>query len=82
MTDLKSLIPEDILTVLDLGRDGLEKVKTAADGSDRLGALSALLDHYRATYPQAVTTGLPETIALADNVVNHTFQRTPYEPVN
>ena len=39
MTELRSLKPEDILTVLDLSGEGLAKVKTAADAGDRLGAL-------------------------------------------
>ncbi|MFT5368068.1 MAG: heparan-sulfate lyase [Candidatus Latescibacterota bacterium] len=82
MTELRSLKPEDILTVLDLSGEGLAKVKTAADAGDRLGALSALLDHYRATYPLTDVTANPATIVIADNVVNHTFQRVPYEPVN
>ncbi|MDA0709938.1 MAG: alginate lyase family protein [bacterium] len=74
--------PEDILNVLDLGGAGLEKVKSTADAGDRLGALSGLLTHYRKRHPLGKVTGDPALIAIADNVVNHTFQRAPYDPVN
>ena len=82
MAVLKSLNPEEILTVLDLSGPGLERAKAAADAGDRTGALAALLDHYRQTYPLPNLTVSPATVAIADNVVNHTFQRAPYEPAN
>ncbi len=79
MAILKSLKPEDILTVLDLNKPGLEKVKAA---TDRPGALAALLDHYRAKYPLREVKADDGVMAIANNVVNHTFQRQPYEPAH
>ena len=86
--ELKSLKPEKILDVLDLSGPGLEAAKAAADGGDRIGALSALLDYYRGKYPlgEAPERGRrrgsgrgrrgPE---VADDIVNHVFQWGPYE---
>ncbi|MDP6040673.1 MAG: heparinase II/III family protein [Candidatus Latescibacteria bacterium] len=79
MAELKSLKPEDVLTVLDLSGDGLEDVRAA---DDRTGALAALLACYRKRYPLVDSTVNSATLVIADNVVNHTFQRAPYDPVN
>lgn len=77
---LKSLDPKDVLTVLDLDRAGLEKVKNAADAGDGPGALTALLDYYRDKFPppkrQATSK---DVIRTADNLCRHVFQWGPYK---
>ena len=75
---LNSFDPERIFEKLDLTSDGLEAVKRAADSGDRLGALAALLDHYRAKYPLVETRGKGDH-TVADKICLRIFQWGPYE---
>jgi len=80
---LESLSPDRILDVLNLAAKELEPVKAAADDGDRPAALAALLDVYRKRHPLTKGSGADtETIAKADRVCEHTFERLPYEPAN
>ena len=81
---LVSLNPAEILTRLDLSRPGLEKAKSAEQRGDRLGALQALLEHYRQRFPlppKAAPMARGD-LTRADQVVNHVFQWGPYEPAD
>jgi heparan-sulfate lyase len=82
--DLRSLDPDAILSVLDLTGPGLSAAEAAALKGDRLGALSALRDVYRSRHPRPSTPPPADaaTIARADRVCNHTFERAPYEPAD
>ncbi len=78
---LTSLDPNEILGKLDLSGPGLERAKAAADRGDRLGALAALLDHYRDKYPlPPVKKGKAKgTLTRAGKIVKHILQWGPYE---
>ena len=67
---LASCDPDGILEKLDL--TGLD----AAD--DRLGALAALRDHYRAKYPLEEVSGAVD-LETADNICRRVIQWGPYE---
>lgn len=80
---LRSLSPEDVLQKLDLSAPGLEAVRAKREAGDRIGALAALLAHYRHKYP------LPEAdpkaageFPVADRITRHVFQWGPYEPAD
>ena len=75
---LESFDAEHILEKLDLTGPGLENAKQAAEVGDRIGALSVLLDHYRAQYPleEISHNGDFET---ADKICQHVIQWGPYE---
>ena len=81
---LHSLNPDSVLTVLDLDRPGLERVKAASVRGDRNGALSELLRYYRARFPlKDVPSGdSTKDFTTADNIVRHIFQWGPYEPAD
>ena len=69
---LASCDPDGILDELDL--TGLD----AAKADDRLGALAALRDHYRAKYPLAEVAGAVD-LETADNICQRVIQWGPYE---
>jgi heparan-sulfate lyase len=81
---LNSLKPEDILSMLDLGKPGLESVKTAWIKGSRLESLTALLEYYRSTYPldKESPNIRRADLTTADGIVNHVFQWGPYEAVD
>jgi heparan-sulfate lyase len=76
---LQSLNPEDILEKLDLSAPGLEAAQAAAEKGDRLGALSALLSHYREKYPLPEAAPGKGPFETADKVVRHILQWGPCE---
>ncbi len=78
---LTSLDPNQILTKLDLSGPGLEAAKAAADHGDRIGAMRALLAHYRSKYPLAPLkkNRKAQRFDKADKIVKHIFQWGPYE---
>ncbi|MCK4965704.1 hypothetical protein KAS50_01660, partial [bacterium] len=82
--ELNSLKPDEVLSVLDLDKPELEPVKAASVKGDRLGALTALLKHYRNKYPisEVSKTDQKKDFKTADNTVNHIFQWGPYEPAD
>ncbi len=75
---LTSFDPERILEKLDLTAAGLEAVKQAADAGDRMGALSALRDYYRAIFPlmEVVEEG---DHTEADKICRRIIQWGPYD---
>lgn len=79
---LKSLEPENVLSVLDLSGPGLEQARAAAGEGNRAGALAALLKQYRERHPETPLEASlsPKTRRTADDIVNHVFQWGPYEP--
>ncbi|GAG26457.1 unnamed protein product, partial [marine sediment metagenome] len=83
-TSLASLRSEAVLGTLDLDRPELEAVKAKAEEGDRLGALAALLAHFRAKYPwpEATTTVGQDTVAAADRTVDHVLHWGPYDPAD
>ncbi len=82
--ELRSLPPDQVLAKLDLTAPGLEAARERAAAGDHLGALAALLEHYRNKHP------LPEVdpkaaqgdFATADRITRHVFQWGPYEPAD
>ncbi len=81
--ELRSLDPKVILPKLNLDLPGLEAAK-AKQSTDRLGALTDLLAHYRQKYPLADTSekARRQKFPTADGIVNHVFQWGPYEPAD
>jgi len=81
---LRSLKPDDVLSVLDLDQPGLEAAKNAASKGDRIKALDALLAYYRELYPlpPAPEGSRRSGASRADQVVKHIFQYGPYEPAD
>jgi len=81
---LQSLPPSQVLTKLDLGRPGLEAVKTPAVKGDQPRALVELLRYYRDKYPPLpaghTTTG--PTLETPDRICRHVFQWGPYKPAD
>lgn len=82
--ELRSLSPERVLETLDLGKPGLEAVRSKAEGGDRIGALAALLVHYREKYPlgEVAEGSAAAEFKVADRIVDHIFQWGPYEPAD
>lgn len=78
---LVSLDPNAILEKIDLSASGLEAARAAAEKGDRAGALTALLTHYRKTYPLPAASAKDRKRAFpeADDIVRHVFQWGPYE---
>lgn len=83
---LDPLPPSRLLSVLDLGRPGLEKVRKAAQHNDQAGALQELVHYYRNRQSvffdsEIPTTIAPETIRRADDALKHIFYvGLGYEP--
>ena len=77
--ELRSLDPAQILAKLDLTRPGLEAVRKAQEAGDRIGALRALLDHYRQVHVLPKVKPTTAEFKTADRVVDHVFQWGPYE---
>lgn len=75
---LTSFDPDRILEKLDLTAAGLEAVKQAADAGDRMGALSALRDYYRAKFP-LVEAGEEGDHSEADKICRRIIQWGPYD---
>lgn len=79
---LSSLNPEHLLDKLDLAKPGLEAAQKAKEAGNTIEALTHLRDYYRNKYPLQKQKIDEETIAMANRVTEHTFERPPYEPVN
>lgn len=80
---LTSLSPPRIFDVLDLDRPDLAAVRSAHEAGDDATALEELRAHYRDRFPFEPCDDLtPETRERAEQVVNHTFQWGPYDPVD
>ena len=75
---LVSMDPEHILEKLDLTGTGMEPVMQAYESGDRLGALAALLDCYRAKYPLEAARGKGDH-TVADKICRRIFQWGPYD---
>ena len=78
---LISLVPANVMAVLDLGRPGLEGVRAAAERGGGAGALAALRAYYRERFP----LGTPEAkerqyAGTADQIVERVFQWAHYPP--
>jgi len=81
-TPLRSLPPDRVLETLDLEQPGLEAAARAARAGDRLAALTALRDHFRARHPlpEPPPAVDPEVRADAERITRRIFQWGPYEP--
>lgn len=84
-TNLKSLSPSDLFSVLDLSKPEMADVKKALERKGNDAALNALLSYYRNRYPKQ--SDLPghsgkghEAVSIerADNLGKHIFQWGPY----
>jgi len=79
--ELVSLKPDQVLSKLDLNKEGLQTVKKAAEKNNQTAAFRELLKYYRAKYPFEPITDIDKSkIKTADDICNRIFQWGPYEP--
>lgn len=86
-SDLVSLSPSGLFSVLNLELPELTEVKKALKGKGYEAALSALLKYYRNRYPKSSivisgTTSKDSSISRANDLEKHIFQWGPYEAFN